>query len=149
LLLSDVVKSLGDLQKEYLKLKNKIDSTPGNTVAASSTLSREAILSEVVIKHVKERFFNENFSIKNLATELEVSDTYLCTAFRRTRGMTINSFLTLTRLQEAKTLIRSTNMKLYEIAEETGFTNESYFAKVFRRYENQTPGDYREANVGK
>ena len=47
------------------------------------------------------------------------------------------------RIQEAKSLLTSTELSIADIAEQTGFGSESYFCKLFRRYEGMTPSAFR------
>jgi AraC-like DNA-binding protein len=48
------------------------------------------------------------------------------------------------RIDRACQLLRSTDLPLLEVALDTGFSDQSYFTKVFRRYIGSTPGAYRE-----
>lgn len=58
--------------------------------------------------------------------------------------MSIWNYLTEVRLEHAKELLKTTDMKSYEIAFAVGYENPSYFSKIFKKYENMTPNEYRE-----
>ena len=47
------------------------------------------------------------------------------------------------RIQEAKALLTGTEKSIEQVAEETGFCSESYFCKLFKRYEGMTPSAFR------
>ena len=47
------------------------------------------------------------------------------------------------RINEARRLLRETNKSVVDLALEVGYTNPSYFAKLFRRESGLTPSDYR------
>lgn len=55
-------------------------------------------------------------------------------------------FISKTRVEYAAGLLTSTNMELYDIAFECGFSNFSYFFAVFKKYYNTTPRKYRLAS---
>jgi two-component system, response regulator YesN len=53
------------------------------------------------------------------------------------------------RINEAKRLLRQSEMRIYEIAESVGFNNTDYFVTIFGKLENITPSEYRNHLVRK
>ncbi len=104
----------------------------------------EKEIAKTIMDIITERFIDERLSVKVIAKTVSRTSAYICMAFKKAFGLTITDYLNLTRVREAKQLLDGTDLKLYDIAYEVGFTNESYFAKVFRKYENRTPTEYRE-----
>ena len=51
-------------------------------------------------------------------------------------------FIRVFRMEKAKELLENTTMKNYEIAEKVGFSDESYFSKVFKKMTGMTPMNY-------
>ena len=47
-------------------------------------------------------------------------------------------------MEKAKRLVGDGQMKMYRIAESIGYTDSSYFAKLFKRYTGLSPASYRE-----
>lgn len=88
--------------------------------------------------------YNENLSLEEICAEVAVSKSYFCYLFKRETGMSVWNYLTVVRLQHAKELLESTDLKSYEIAFKVGYDNPSYFSKLFKKYENMTPNEYRE-----
>ena len=78
-----------------------------------------------------------------IAAQMGVSSNYLSTIFRRETQYSINEYLNAVRLNHAKKLLRDTNLKVYEIAEKTGFSDAYYFSSVFKRNIGVTPSEYR------
>jgi two-component system response regulator YesN len=78
-----------------------------------------------------------------IAEELGVSSNYLSTIFRKETQYSISEYLNGVRLKHAKKLLRDTNLKVYEIAEQVGFCDVYYFSNVFKKYTGVTPSDYR------
>ena len=63
--------------------------------------------------------------------------------------MNLWNYLTEVRLKHAKELLKNSDLRSYEIAFEVGYDNPSYFSKLFKKYENMTPGEYRNKVTGR
>lgn len=90
-----------------------------------------------------EKSYNENLSLEDICSQVHVSKNYFCYLFKREMGMSVWNYLTLVRLQHAKQLLEETNLRSYEVAFQVGYDNPSYFSKIFKKYENMTPNEYR------
>lgn len=69
--------------------------------------------------------------------------TYLCNLFMRETGMTVNHYIASAKMDEAKRLMRVTHKSIAEIAECLGFSSQSCFQKVFKKYTGVTLGEYQ------
>ena len=58
-------------------------------------------------------------------------------------GQGINEFLNSIRVEKAKELLSSSELSLSEIAQEIGYTDQSYFGKVFKTQTGYSPHTYR------
>ena len=61
--------------------------------------------------------------------------------------MTLNRFIREVRMNKAKELLETTNMKITGIAKEIGFSNSSYFCRSFREFFGDTPESCRKGKV--
>ena len=82
-------------------------------------------------------------SLEDIARSVYLSPTYLCRLFKRKMGVTIMQFYTTLRIDKCKDLLTATDLPLSEIAQETGFGDQSHFTKVFKRTVGMTPLAYR------
>ena len=62
---------------------------------------------------------------------------------KRHTGMTLSEYGRLFLIQKAAAMLRSTNKGVGEICEELGYSNRTYFNRIFRDYYGMTPGEYR------
>jgi len=69
--------------------------------------------------------------------------------FKKTYGIYFKDYLLQIRINEAKRLLRQSEMRIYEIAESVGFNNTDYFVTIFGKLENITPSEYRNHLVRK
>ena len=91
---------------------------------------------------IKSRYY-ENITIKDIADEVFLTPTYICLLFKQETGMTINEYLTQTRIEVSKELIADKSNKLTDIAYLVGYADSSYFTKQFKKNTGFTPKEYR------
>jgi AraC-like DNA-binding protein/mannose-6-phosphate isomerase-like protein (cupin superfamily) len=84
------------------------------------------------------RFLEENYArkigIDDLAQRMGYGRTRLFHLFKQHTGLTPNEYLVRYRIDMAKELIRKHSMPINKIARATGFSTESYFRSVFKKY---------------
>lgn len=88
-------------------------------------------------------------TINRLAAELGVSPRTLNRRFRQATGMSPLTYLNTLRSNNARELLRRSNLSISEIAWQLGLQDVSYFSRLFRRFNGVTPGAYRAAVRGK
>lgn len=99
------------------------------------------IMSELE-KYIKENY-NKNLTLKSVAQKFYLNPVYLGQLFKKHYGMYFNSYLQKIRVEEAKRLLMSTNMKIYEISQAVGYNDADYFIKCFTKLCNMTPNQFR------
>ena len=80
---------------------------------------------------------------EDLATLVGLSRAHFMRVFKATTGMTAHAFVEQLRLQQAQTMLATTNMPLKQIAAQLGFSTPASFSLAFRRLTGITPGSYR------
>ena len=87
---------------------------------------------------------SEPISVEKMAEEFSLSRPYLSTRFKQDTGMTLTDFILNEKTEEARRLIRYTNKSLTAISVYLGFSSQSHFIRVFRKYAGSNPGEYVE-----
>ncbi|XOK64378.1 response regulator [Paenibacillus elgii] len=87
--------------------------------------------------------YMEDLSLELVAGRFFFSPNYLSSFFKNHLGMTFSKYLSHIRLKKAVELLKSTDMKVYEIASRVGFKDDKYFFRVFRGRFGLTPDEYR------
>ena len=77
------------------------------------------------------------------ADELELSRDYVRVLFKKRMGMGQNEYLTMMRMEYAKHLLKTTNLKVYQVAKRVGYSTIDYFSRLFKAYSGMTPARYR------
>lgn len=107
--------------------------------AKGSALTRQAA------DYLREHFADVS-GIGEVATLCQVSQEHLTRIFRAETGQTPLQYLTRLRIEHGLFLLLNTNDTIEKIAAACGFLSGNYFAKVFRRYLDCSPEEYRRRN---
>ncbi len=94
-----------------------------------------------VLKIIDEEYYDE-LPQDEIAKRMNVTPEYLSSLFMKELGIKFTTYKTQKRIEVAKRLLREGNKKIYEIAEESGYTDVRYFTKVFKKYTGVSPGEY-------
>lgn len=87
--------------------------------------------------------FKEAVTLQELADELHVGKFHLIHSFTEDYGISPINYLIARRVEESKTLLKTTDLNIAKIASFTGFSSQSYFSQCFRRLSGFTPNEYR------
>lgn len=84
-----------------------------------------------------------DLSLNNIAKQLNVNPTYLSSLFRKECDCTLTEYVNRKRIEHAITLLDKTDKPVNAIAFECGIQDTNYFIKLFKKFTNQTPTQYR------
>jgi AraC-like DNA-binding protein len=79
----------------------------------------------------------------SVARQFGVSPNYLSRVFQVQGHMTFSNYLLHVRIDRAKHLLASYNLKLDDIATRCGYRDTAYFCRVFKKVAKVTPADFR------
>lgn len=143
-----------DIQEILTKLIALVkgDRQRQEALHAASQLTKDEITPTqnneyaIAIQRVLDReLSNSAFSLSLLAQEVSLSQTYLSSLFRQLFGIPFQDWIIRARIERAKILLLSTNLKVYEVAAKVGFDDPNYFSTAFKKQVKQTPNQYRDA----
>ncbi len=97
---------------------------------------------QLAIKYIHHSYSNK-ISLKTIADELHLNSSYLSTLFKQEIGVTFTDYLNQVRINHSALLLTTTTLNLVEISSQSGFDDQSYFSKVFKKIKGFTPKDYR------
>jgi AraC-like DNA-binding protein len=93
---------------------------------------------------VEERFHDPNLSVSAIAERCRLTPTYLIRLFKEQTGEGVFQFITRTRMESAKTLLRE-GCTINEAAARVGYFSPTAFMRAFKKSEGMTPGAFKEA----
>ncbi len=121
---------------EFILAARSAMTERGDDLRTAGRLIREAV------KYMDSRYM-EDIPLEKLADMSGVSLQHFCRVFKNRMGMRPMEYLARRRIAEAKNLLCGTGMTIREISEAVGYTDQTYFGIVFRKYEGITPTEYR------
>lgn len=124
---------------EYRLLTAELMLLATDVASASSTLEAPGSGRYIddVIRHIQQHYAGA-LALDDLSARFFVSRTKLANDFKKHVGMTIGSFITLTRIEAAKSLLRQ-GYSVHNTAALCGYPGVSYFIKTFYSYTRMTP----------
>lgn len=87
--------------------------------------------------------YHQTVTLEDISDKFSISIRSLSRRFRQATGKTPMQYLQQIRIDNAKELLRSSNLGIAEIAYSCGFADCSYFSSTFKRIIRLTPRDYR------
>ncbi|MBQ7574799.1 MAG: helix-turn-helix transcriptional regulator [Clostridia bacterium] len=129
------------LYSRILELIYNIHSDCRHIQAKKKKTNANTKLIDEAIKFI-ETNFNSELTLDTIAQHISLSPIHFHNKFKAVTGKTPHQFLNEIRLNRAKKLLVSTNMKLSQIAYECGFSSQAYFNYVFKKHMNMTPREY-------
>lgn len=97
-----------------------------------------------------QRFIQDNYtkslSLSELAETFHFSYTYLSAFLSAKLKMSFSEYVKKTRLDKAKELLTQSDLNLSEISEAVGYSDISYFSRIFKKECQVTPSKYRRLN---
>ncbi|MBO1300792.1 MULTISPECIES: response regulator transcription factor [unclassified Enterococcus] len=87
--------------------------------------------------------YHQDLSLQTLSEKYHFSYSYLSTIFTEKYGINFTKYLKKVRINQAKMLLKESNLSLSDICQQTGFTEIGYFSRVFKEETGLTPSQYR------
>lgn len=97
-----------------------------------------------VIDWIKSKYIYP-ITVTSIAEVFNYNPRYLSSLFKKHKGESLLSYLNNTRIEFAKNSLVSSNLSIKETAYSSGFQDEKYFMKLFKKKEGMTPSEYRNA----
>lgn len=103
-------------------------------------------LKSRIIAYVKSDFMNYDFSVQKMASELNVSVSYLSRYFKEQTGSNISDYVNHLKIDYAKQLLVQKDEPMEEVIKQVGYCDVSSFIRKFKKQCGITPGEYRRLN---
>jgi AraC-like DNA-binding protein/ligand-binding sensor protein len=87
--------------------------------------------------------YAENITLSDAAKYAYVNPSHLSRVFNKEMNCNFRSYINGIRIEKAKMLLCCSELNIAEICNQVGFSDQSYFNKIFKQMEKVTPGQYR------
>lgn len=124
-------------------LKNLIDQTAldlKHSSAGNSYLVKKAL------EYLKENY-DKRITLQDFADYVHVNGSYLSRIFSRETGETITEAVMRMKMDKAKSLLKDSGIKTYEVASLVGIEDPSYFSLIFKKHTGLSPKEYKNSTL--
>lgn len=122
----------------------------GQACLAALEARRQLVTSHHVLRarrYLDAQYSDPELSLEAVARHVGLSRTYLSSLFEKETGTGYSEYLNGLRIREARRLLKTSSLKIYEIGERCGFNSVEYFSRLFRRVVGMTPAAYRDSKA--
>ena len=89
----------------------------------------------------------DKLTLNQVAEIVCLSPNYFSSMWKKEMQVGFVDYITEQRVEKAKELFATTDLRTHEVAELTGFGDDSYFSKIFRKVSGKNPGSFRKRNI--
>ena len=111
-----------------------------NSVNEKKKCSPIALLT---IKYIEENYYSNDLNINDISDKLEVTSSYLSKLLKKETGSSFIDYLTNIRIKKAMYIMEDPTIKIYDVAELVGYSNQHYFCRAFKRAVGFSPTEYK------
>lgn len=137
---------------------SRIDTLPSDALKISHYISltekicayyRENVgqktekLRRKIIGYIDENFTSWGFSLTEVAAFCGFSDSYFSTLFRELMQVNFSSYVEKLKMEYADSLLKETDLKIEDIARQTGYSDANTFRRAYKKYYSVSPGQRR------
>lgn len=117
-----------------------------NLLKSQLNRSSEALIAQRIqqIKLIVEDNIAHDITLDFIASKIFLTPNYIGTIFKQSTGTSFKDYVKSRKMKEAKELLMTSQLKIFEISEAVGYKSVTYFSKKFRDATGYLPSDYRQ-----
>ena len=129
---ANVANGILKIKDVYLKIINSVNE--------KKKCSSMVLLT---IKYIEENYYSNDLNINDISDKLEVTSSYLSKLLKKETGLSFIDYLTNIRIKKAMYIMEDPTIKIYDVAELVGYSNQHYFCRAFKRVVGFSPTEYK------
>ena len=130
---------------ELLQAKEELIRSICRAVLEMKTQKYSAVVQSAL--YYLDHHYTDRIALPALSEELDISENYLIKKFKAETGVTPTTYLNQLRVKQAETLLLNGSATIGEISFAVGIEDANYFVKLFKKYNGQTPSEYRRSHT--
>lgn len=120
------------IKNEYIKIMNSVNE--------KKKFSPMVLLT---IKYIEDNYYSNDLNINDIAERLEVTSSYMSKLLKKETGLSFIDYLTNIRIKKAMYIMEDPTIKIYDVAELVGYSNQYYFSRAFKKVIGVSPKEHR------
>jgi len=147
----DDAKDLPDRKEIFDRLGSEVTmaDTMSSLMAWAQNLFELRLKERKYVRPVREAiryieaFCTQPLTLEQVAEQVRLNPSYFCTMFKKETGQNFSDYLIICRVNEAKRLLRESDLRIAQICSAVGYTDYKHFSKVFSKSVGIKPSAYR------
>ena len=135
------------IHKECKEIKESLLLIENERQKSNYKINSKVIECRKEIKKIIE-YINSNLdkklNLELLAKIINMNESYLSRIFKEELDITLSDYIKITRLEKAKEMLKDHDMRIKDVAISVGLQDQLYFSRLFTKFFNITPTEYRE-----
>ena len=138
-----VVHDLNSIQHSYQACLREMAPRPSLGSNSDERDLMKKRFCEEVSQYINDNLSSADLSQTIVADHFSISTYSLSRLFREQLGIGFSEYITARRLDKAKHLLLSTSMRIFDVAQNVGFSDAKYFSRIFKANVGVTPNEFR------
>lgn len=97
----------------------------------------------LAIKYIEDNYYSNDLSVNDISDKLEVTSSYLSKLLKKETGLSFIDYLTNVRIKKAMCIMEDPSIKIYDVAELVGYSNQHYFCRAFKKVVGISPTEFK------
>lgn len=109
------------------------------------SINNEKVYSKNIVRAIDyiSDHLHSRIKIEDIANHLSLSIAYLSRLFKAEIGMVLSEYINIKKIESASSMLQFSKYTDLEISNMLGFSSQSYFIKIFKKYTGMTPKEYK------
>lgn len=144
--MSKTLTALHDAYREAMEALRQGDRSEGGAQFISDfspAVKGGSLLCKRALDTLDQYYMDASLSLVSLSGMLDVSPNHLSACIKKYAGETFINILIRKRMEAAQEMVCNTTLKVQEISQRCGYTDQHYFSYCFKRYCGESPNAMR------
>lgn len=142
----------GELEQAVQTLRRRMEAGPEGRHPSAAPIPglKKGDKSKYVLQamdYIGAHYQDPNITVGEIAQHLGLSEGHLSHTFKKETDYTLLNYLTRYRIHKAMELLRDCRLKVYEVAEQVGYKDITYFSSTFKKLVGVSPSEYQDTSL--
>lgn len=136
----------GELEQAVQALRRRMEPSQGELAIPGLKKGDKSKYVLQAMSYIGEHYDNPNITVAEIAQSIGISEGHLSHTFKKETDYTLLNYLTRYRIHKAMELLRDCRVKVYEVAQQVGYKDITYFSATFKKVVGISPSEYQDTS---